>query len=306
MNKQAEKMATDMADMVIAALESGKGAAWQKPWNDSYFGNPVTGNFYNGYNPLLLGLYNHCHGYTQPYFITVGSLVSIAKKVGKFLKVDDTKKYGYISWYSKIEKQEKDANGENVTISFPVLQIHRVYNIQQIEGWETIFADDIVKMEGKREAIAPLPEIDTFFKTYIEKSGIEFDGQSTRASFTPSKNKINMPPRERFLSVGGYYSTLWHEVGHATGLPLKRFSANDFVAFGDDVYSREELTAEGVASMLGGMFGFADDSTVKNSEAYLAGWAKALKADKTILFKAFQDSSRAVAHILKTVGTETV
>src|SRR5450759_5565250 len=69
-----------------------------------------------------------------------------------------------------------------------------------------------------------------------------------------------MPERTCFDSVEEYYSTLYHELTHATGHPsrLNRPSLADFERFGDHNYSREELVAEMGAAFLAGYCGIGN------------------------------------------------
>jgi antirestriction protein ArdC len=55
-----------------------------------------------------------------------------------------------------------------------------------------------------------------------------------------------------FLSSEEYYSTLFHELGHATGhvSRLNRESLTKIAGFGTHEYSKEELVAEMTAAFL--------------------------------------------------------
>ena len=65
--------------------------------------------------------------------------------------------------------------------------------------------------------------------------------------------------------------------------------------FGSDVYSREELVAEFGAAFLCATAGI--DNTLDNSAAYIAGWSKALRADKRLVITAARKGQKAADYI---------
>ena len=302
MNKQMEAVAEKLANMIIQALEEGKKPNWLKPWNVSGLSNITTGNTYNGYNPFWLNLYNQIYGYDQPYFITAAKLFKMATARKMRVQLDDLKRLCPISFFSFVEKDERNEKGEIVKTTRPVFTVHNVYNIQQIDGWETFFEKELAELATK-DPVAPIEDLDGLFNGYFEKQSIKFTTGGDRAYFSPSMNKINLPKIEHFNGVAEYYSTLGHETIHATGLPLARFDVNTTASFGNDVYSEEELVAEIGAMMLASVYGFENERSVQNSEAYLIGWAKAFKAQPTIIFTAAQKAAKAVKHFKEVVGT---
>ena len=62
-------------------------------------------------------------------------------------------------------------------------------------------------------------------------------------------------------------------------------------------YSKEELVAEMSACFLCGHAGI-ENTTIENSAAYIAGWLKALKNDKTLLLQAGGMAQKAADCIL--------
>ena len=67
-------------------------------------------------------------------------------------------------------------------------------------------------------------------------------------------------------------------------------------AFGDAVYSKEELIAEMGAAFLCAEHGI--EGTLDNSAAYLQGWIKALKGDSKLAIQAAAAASKAANFIL--------
>ncbi|MFY0762172.1 zincin-like metallopeptidase domain-containing protein [Metabacillus dongyingensis] len=97
-----------------------------------------------------------------------------------------------------------------------------------------------------------------------------------------------------------YYCTLFHEMVHSTGHNSRLTRpgiTTQGVAFGDEVYSKEELIAEMGAAMLCGVAGI-DNSTIENSASYIASWIRALKNDNRLVLQAAAQAQKASDYIL--------
>jgi antirestriction protein ArdC len=69
------------------------------------------------------------------------------------------------------------------------------------------------------------------------------------------------------------------------------------VAFGDEIYSKEELVAEMGAAMLCGVAGI-DNSTIENSASYIDSWFRALKKESRLVLQAAAQAQKAADYIL--------
>jgi antirestriction protein ArdC len=109
-----------------------------------------------------------------------------------------------------------------------------------------------------------------------------------------------MPPRESFISPENYYSVLFHEFIHSTGIKsrLGREELASIVRYGDREYSKEELTAEFGAAFLCGEAGISNDSLLDNSTAYIQNWIAKLQSDKNFAVQAAQRAQKAADFIL--------
>jgi antirestriction protein ArdC len=109
-----------------------------------------------------------------------------------------------------------------------------------------------------------------------------------------------MPPRSLFTSVEEYYSTLLHELTHSTGHTkrLARESIIDAAPFGSRTYSVEELVAEMDGAYLCAEVGISN-AVVENQAAYVAGWLRKLRDDRTLLVHAAAKAQRAADFIFK-------
>lgn len=304
MNKQQEQqIAQIMADNIIKAIESGKGNNWLKPWSGGKFANIISGKAYKSFNPLMCHFYNLAHGYTSNFFITVNATFKMAKASGEHWKIDNPKQYNIVSLSSFFEKEEEQPNGETKKKKVWFYKAYRVYNIEQIEGWQEKFADYIAKHSEQWNEHQPIEQAEMFVNNYLESEAIVANIGGPRAFYSPGKDVIGMPNIKQFVSPGEYYSTFLHEIAHSTGHEsrLNRFKPSDKALFGNDTYSKEELIAEFAAQLLCYDLGISDSRLIENSEQYLAGWGKRFKENPEILFEAALLAQKAAKYVTKTV-----
>jgi antirestriction protein ArdC len=120
-----------------------------------------------------------------------------------------------------------------------------------------------------------------------------------RAYYRPSSDVVNIPMPDLFRSDEEYYSTLFHELTHATGHQsrLNREELSKVSLFGSHDYSKEELVAEMGAAFLCGHCGI-EPSVIENQAAYIQGWLKKLQDNKKWLVYAAANAQRAADFIL--------
>jgi len=112
-----------------------------------------------------------------------------------------------------------------------------------------------------------------------------------------------MPPLAAFNGAAEYYSTMFHEMVHSTGIKA-RCDREDFAAgrFGSGTYGREELVAEMGACYLCAETGV--EASIGQSAAYLQSWITAIKGDPMLVITAGGKASKACDFILE-VAEET-
>lgn len=272
-----------VTEKILKALEEGT-VPWQKPWIGSEKAvNYVTRKPYKGINTLLLD---------QPgEYLTFKQCTTLGGKVKKGEKAQ------MIVFFTFSEHKEKDANGEDKITKFPVLKYYNVFHLSQCEGIES-------KLEPPSPEADSLAEGETIIDGYISRSGVRFEAVkgSDRAFYRPSEDKIIIPHISQYKLTEEYYSTAFHEMCHSTGHSsrLKRFGERDdgVAAFGNDVYSKEELIAEIGSSMLMSIAGIERSETFTNSTAYLQSWLNVLKGDKRLIVTAANSAQKAVDLIL--------
>jgi antirestriction protein ArdC len=260
---------------------------WRKPWAESGIPRNLLSNHpYNGINVWLLASL----GFAQNYFISWDQL----KRIGGSVKKGE-KSQLVIFWKSakkNVELEEAEQTQEEKKNGKPVLRYYNVYNVAQCTGIpenlfpksETHEHESILECERIIENMPQCPKI-----KHVKNE----------AFYSISEDYINMPKRNSFKTAEGYYSTLFHELVHATGHEkrLNRKSVNEMSEFGSDMYSLEELIAEMGASYLSSYTGILEKE-IENSVAYINGWLSKLKNDKRFIVYAGAYSQRAADFIL--------
>jgi len=243
--------------------------------------NYLSKSHYHGVNVLVLWL----QGYSSPQWLTYCQ----AKALGGNVKQGE--KGTKILYYSLIEKEtgRKNKKGEDVFDKFPLVKLHTVFNLSQIEGLEI--------------AEVPAQEVDSdllcenMLNNFTKKPKITFGFNS--ANYQHCDDVVQMPNRNQFNTAGNYYATLFHELGHSTGhkTRLYRDSLYNVKEWGDHEYSKEELVAEMTSSFLCAHMGI-ENETLQNSAAYIQSWIKVLRADGEMLIKAASQAQKACDYIL--------
>ena len=178
-----------------------------------------------------------------------------------------------------------------------ILNYSKVFNIDQVDLTESKYKPDEFK-SGKQYSI---DQIDTFVKaTKVEIKNSEGHG----CYYNQTKDFINMELKTNFKDTKEsdatihYYSTLFHELTHATGHKNRLDRKNKF----DDnkkSYAYEELVAE-IGSIFFG-FEFNITKTIRDNHAkYLNSWIKALQNDYTFLTGATAQAQKAVDYFVST------
>lgn len=267
-----------VTNRIIAQLEQNV-VPWRKPWTEA--GHPqnlVTKRRYTGINTWLLASL----GYAQNYFLTYNQLQELGGKIKK------GEKGHLVVFWKKLELRE-----ETETEKSPyVLRYYYVYNFDQCEGIPEVLG--IPEAPGTASLISSCEEIvDQMPQCPIIKHGKQ------EACYDPKKDFISMPKQGTFSPPESYYSTLFHELIHATGHAsrLSRKEVVEFDTYGSEQYGIEELTAEMGASYLSSVAGIGE-KTLDNSVAYINGWLGQLKRDKRLIVYASGQAQRATDFIL--------
>lgn len=293
MKKNTKNVYDIVTEQVINKIEAGNLAPWLKPWKSVGHrpANLITKKPYKGINAFLLAF----NDYDSPFYLTYKQAQEKGGSVKKGEKAHLVTYWQFLYFKgdkllpNKMPRAEKEAQADK---KVPMLKYYKVFNVEQCEGVEypKIEASDLNENEK-------LEQCEKIIQNMPNKPSFTFGGE--RAFYRPATDNVTMPKIERFNGSSEYYSTFFHELAHSTGHSsrLNREEIEKVAAFGDPVYSREELTAEFTACFLCGETGILQ-RTVDNSSAYLQGWLKALKNDSKLLVTAASKAEKAADYIL--------
>ena len=276
---------------IMEALAQGV-VPWHKPW-DARMGRPrnlVSGKPYRGMNIWMLGGQGG-----SPFWLTYRQ----AQQLGGHVKQGE-RGTTVIFWKWLAKQAQVDDAGETGEETqprgFAMLRAYTVFNACQCElpePWreraeikppELAEAD---RIQAAEQIVAGMPN-----RPAIVHAGV-------RAYYQPGPDRVTMPEPGRFEAPELYYSTLFHELTHATGHTSRLYRATlvDMVSFGDCNYSKEELVAEMGAAFLCGVAGIENRTTI-DSASYIQGWLRKLQDDKRLLIGAAAQAQRAADYIL--------
>lgn len=269
-----------VTNLIIAELENGN-VAWRKGWTTGGFmpTNLVGGNTYQGINAMILALRGT--QYSRPLWLTYKQALALGGNVRKGEKGTS------VIYYNMLSKDD----GQGNISKFPLMRVYTVFNADQCENI-TIPA----KFDIKRDPVTPLEATERILEKYSSKPPVYYEAQG-RAYYSPVTDSITLPALDQFESAQEHAYTLAHELIHSTGHQsrLNRWADGNAGSFGCDTYAREELIAELGSCMLLSAEGVELD--LPNSGAYIKGWLKALKDDKSLIITAATKASRAAAYI---------
>ncbi len=274
-----------VTERIIAKLESGV-IPWHRPWAAA--GPPrnlISARSYHGINAFLLA----SMGYDSPYWLTWNQLKRLGGSVRRGEKACPVV---FWKWYER-ETEERDAAGNPVVESRAFLRYFSVFNTTQCEGID----EHVPEPELPSRHFNPVAEAEAAVTQMPKRPAIEHGFGA--ACYSPLKDTVRMPRRERFESPDAYYATLFHELAHSTGhgSRLAREGITQTAAFGSDRYSEEELIAEMGAAFLCGHVGI-EAVTIDNSAAYVDHWLRQLREDKRMIVRTAAQAQKAADFIL--------
>lgn len=290
-----------LAEQLVIAIENGvKGGKWVRPWRISYNVNAVTGREFTGNNQLLLGLYTMFaeREVNETDHPKVKEAIELLKQCGAPLSqywatlkqwntLGATVKAGQRGFGVVLGATGKRENKLGEEEFYVYYKPYTIFNSVQVEGWTPPEEQPQPKTSE---------EIVQAFEQIVRTHGIVVNEGSDEAFYHPREDKITMPPIASFVSEDAYYSVLAHEAIHWTGHSSRLDRC--VTPRTTESYAFEELVAELGGTMLGGSLGM-DVASDPNVLAYLAGWAKHLREDKTAGRRALSLAGKAVRYLQK-------
>lgn len=336
-SKAPRDIREELTEKFVAALEQGE-IPWAKPWQTLDHGLPRnmhTGREYSGGNRLMLMLAQLERGYADPRFATFEQIKALGGKVnkgergmpievwkdepfwgrkdvevladGKRVKVFGEGRGGVDVGPPGAEQSQQRVSGAALVVRHGGEELSwrdahtqldravaRAYVVFNAEQCSDLKLEPLAQLQN---VVPPNERAESIIEA-MRHDGVRFGEHPKFAFYSPKTDKIAVPPRAAFESAEGYYGTVLHEIGHATGAE-KRLNRGGITAghrFGSEGYAREELRAEMFSTFMAAQTGIPHDET--QHVAYVQPWAKLLKGDKHEIFRAAADASRAVEYVL--------
>ncbi len=307
-------------DVLTPMIEEGTTPEWAKPWSGILGPTSVaTGNPYRGRNRVMLMYYGR--DYEAPLWLTFKRALNLSKQYAEekgethAAKKDDGGAYygikagetGQVIFkpYTRRFKKTVDEgtpDERDVVSTWVEFTLDKVWNVSQTS----------LPLEWVKEKMS-LPEQPNvcdgsdFDETlaWIQNVMPELTltvSEQDRAFYSPSEDRMQVPPASAYTSPERMSEVLIHEAIHATGhgkrLARPGITANPMMR-SKLAYAVEEVTAELGASLYCQMTGLPHDAA--NHAEYIQGWAKAVHDAENateVMLRVIDDASKAVEWLM--------
>lgn len=297
----------EIADEIWSAISGPFGKEPQDEWRCPWHGlaklptNPFTGQPFKGSNVLRLWSAWRKRGYQSHFWASAKAwekagarIVDPDAAVRIFMPVLDENRL--VRWGKGSRNMGPLGYSPEGGTRFALLgfRLGHVINRDETEG------GDIPEERGPA-AFESIAEAENLIGAYIANQGPVLLHGGTRAYYSSSHDRIQMPPKEAFgerrgLSGAHWYSaTLIHEAVHSTG-NKSRLSRNLQSSFGSRAHAAEELVAELGAAFLGAELGLSTDLRSDHQD-YVRSWITILKDRRREFFTATSRAQKAIAYI---------
>lgn len=288
-----------ITDRIIEQLSQGV-IPWQKPWK-------VSGLKIKGANGLRHVAFNRI---TKTAYSFLNQM--LLSRSGEYATFAQWKKLGgdirkgaksemVVFWSTGYKKKGTDDDGNEIDVyvkyDFPVLKYYSVFHINDVDGVQPLQQTELT--DGDAETFDSIETAERIAQEYSEREScqIYFGGES--AFYHPALDYVQLPSKAAFGdNVGGFYSTMFHELTHSTGAESRLNRLDKGQRFGNESYSKEELTAELGAAGLLSLLGIETSATFTNSAAYIQNWLQVLKNDTKMIVTAATRAEKAIKYII--------
>ena len=280
-----------VTEKIINLLEQGI-VPWRRPWSATGLPrNLVSKKPYRGVNLFLLSATK----YVSPFWLTMKQANELGGSVRKgehsqivvFWKVDQ------IANAESETDCEKHNTDDKARRRF-VLRYYRLFNLEQCELPQAVL-NKLPQIQTQEHD--PIDAAERIIAGMPNPPDIQYAG--SQAFYSPTTDRITLPPRELFAGTEEIYASLFHEAGHASGHPkrLNRASIAEAAPFGSPTYSFEELIAEMSAAFLCAEAGISP-AVICNQAAYIQGWLAKIRSEERLVIMAAAQAQKAADFIL--------
>lgn len=233
----------EITDQMIAMIEAGT-RPWSKSWNGSAAPNiPLrsTGVAYRGINVLTLWVASMTKGFASPHWLTFKQALALGGCVRK------GEKGSTVVYANKIVVGDGKGGeqGEDGKRQVAFLKRYTVFNAEQIDGIDAQYPmpEPIITATNPHDRDA---ELDSLFG----RVPVTVRHHGSQPYYQPSGDDVVMPEFSDFHTSDDYYSTLSHELCHASG-HKDRLARPTLISTKREDYAREELVVRRVGANKG-------------------------------------------------------
>lgn len=290
-----------VTDKIIALMESGI-IPWKRPWQGiaTSAWSRSSGEPYSFLNQMLLADPEKKYADIAEMLADVRGEWLTFKQCqdagGRIKKGAKGRPVVFFKMLPVPDGDKTNENGEQLMKNIPILKYYTVFRIDQCEGITQKHHNDDEALPDNVQTDRTAEEVTA---DYLKHYGVKLNHVAgNRAYYSPMLDSVVLPLREQFKSTAEYYSTAFHELTHSTGHESRLNRLSKVAAFGSEVYSTEELTAEIGAASIMATLGISDAHSLRNSAAYVQNWLTALKNDKKMIVVAAARAEKAIEMIL--------
>lgn len=288
MPTQAE-IRQQITEKLISALENNV-MPWRRPWKQSKNtgrpANVVSKRNYTGINPLLLELDAMKKGFNSRYWGTFNQWRLLGCSVQKRPDHVEPGHWGTnIVLFRPIEKKTIDAKtGDEKDEKFCLMRTFCVFNADQVAGAERFQVAEEVSTGEREPDFEPAEELMRATKADIRHCG-------DHAFYSPAGDFICLPNKGKFVTLGTYYESAFHELAHWSEPRLEW----DRKSHG---YEMGELVAEMTACYVAAELDIPNGESIQNHAAYLKSWLEGMRGDTSFIFKAASMAAKTTDFLL--------
>ena len=276
-----------ITDTIIAAIERGAGD-FVMPWHGSGIARPqnaFTRSDYHGINIIALWAEAYNRGFATGWWATYRQW----REAGGQVKKEE--RASTIVFFKRLDEGQEKDNDDETSRPRLVARASRVFNAEQVEGWEVPVG---IFPQGTAEVIPSVSAL-------AGASGATIQLGRDMACYRIDRDHIEMPPLSAFTGsptsspTQAYAATLLHELVHWSGAAHRLDRG-----FGDG-FDREKLAAEELVAEIGAAYLCADlgvsNAPRPDHAAYVGSWLKLLKNDQRAIFTASRLADRAATYL---------
>jgi antirestriction protein ArdC len=283
MNDQRADIYSRITNQIIAAIAAGTGE-FRMPWHHECSAttrpvNVMSGKRYRGANVLALWTAAKQAGYDSGVW---GTYRQWAAKEGQVRRGE---RATAIMFWKPVERHgdgpadvpiDTDADGRKRFFA----RSFSVFNRDQVDGYAE-----------PAQPVLPESERVSNAEAFFAALGIPITYGAGSAFYRIQEDRIHMPNFSAFVDPHAFYSTLYHEAGHASGA-RHRLDRQFNTQLSKHAVAIEELVAELTAAFVLADLGLASRPR-EDHAAYVASWLRALKEEKRAVITAASKAQQA-------------